>query len=305
MTGQKTDRAMQLRYLRYFVTLAQTRHFAKAASACGVSQPTLSAGLNALEQELGKRLVERDRRFVGLTEHGEAILPWAQQIVSALASMNQTVSATNAHLEGEVTLAAIPAALPYVGILGDALLRRFPGVSLTIQSCTSREIETRLRAFEVDAGLTYLDHEPLPHMLSVPLYGERFVFVARRTEALEGRKRISWREAAAYPLCLLHQGMQFRRILDARLAQMGLTATPRINADSNVSLLALVKSAEFATIVPDGYAQLFSGLDWAIFLPFDQPDELRRVGLVVVDREPLSPLVSAILTIAKTLTPAD
>jgi hypothetical protein len=64
---------------------------------------------------MGKRLVERDRRFVGLTEHGEAILPWAQQIVSALASMNQTVSATNAHLEGEVTLAAIPAALTYVG----------------------------------------------------------------------------------------------------------------------------------------------------------------------------------------------
>ncbi len=292
---------MQFRYLRYFVTLAQTRHFARAASACGVSQPTLSAGLNALEQELGKRLVERDRRFIGLTGHGEAILPWAQQIVGALASINQAISVTSAHLEGEVTLAAIPAALPYVGILGDALLKRFPGVSLTVQSGTSREIERRLRAFEVDAGLTYLDHEPLTNMLSIPLYGERFVFVARRSEALEGRASISWQEAAGYPLCLLHQGMQFRRILDARLAQLGLTAAPRVNADSNVSLLALVKEASFATIVPDGYANLLSGLDWAVFLPFEEPDDLQRVGVVAVDREPLSPLVSAILTVATAL----
>jgi len=61
---------MQLQHLRYFVALARTRHFAQAASECGVSQPTLSAGLLALEQELDKRLVERDRRFIGLTEHG-------------------------------------------------------------------------------------------------------------------------------------------------------------------------------------------------------------------------------------------
>lgn len=296
---------MQLRYLGYFVTLAQTRHFAKAASLCGVSQPTLSAGLNALEQGLGKRLVERDRRFAGLTEHGEAILPWAQLIVGALAGMNQAVSATGAHLEGEITLAAIPAALPTVGILGDALLKRFPGVSLTVQSGTSREIEHRLRAFEVDAGLTYLDHEPLGHMLTVPLYTERFVFIARRSEALEGRETISWREAAAYPLCLLHQGMQFRRILDGRLAELGLVATPRVNADSNVSLLALVKSASFATILPDGYVRLLTGLDWAVFLPFDEPDSIHRVGLVAVGREPLSPLVSAILNVARALAPLE
>ena len=61
---------MQLRHLRYFVTLARIRHFARAAEECGVSQPTLSSGLIALEQEFGRRLIDRDRRFVGLTPHG-------------------------------------------------------------------------------------------------------------------------------------------------------------------------------------------------------------------------------------------
>ena len=64
---------MNLRDLKYFIALAETRHFGQAAARSFVSQPTLSAGLAALEQELGKRLVERDRRFIGLTEHGEAI----------------------------------------------------------------------------------------------------------------------------------------------------------------------------------------------------------------------------------------
>jgi DNA-binding transcriptional LysR family regulator len=275
---------VQLRHLRYFVTLARERHFAKAAAACGISQPTLSAGLGALEAEFGRRLVERDRRFIGLTPHGEAMLPWAEQILGAVSGMASAVAATAGPLRGEFGLAAIPAALP-----------------LAVRSATSRAIEHGLHALEVDAGLTYLDHEPPANVLAVPLYAERYVFLAARGTGFDDRAAISWQEACAVNLCLLHQGMQYRRILDERLAARGIAVSPRATADSHFALFAMVHSGAFATIVPDGYARLMAGVEWARFVPFDAAEEARRVGLVVVNRDPMGPMARAALAAARVL----
>lgn len=294
---------MQLRHLRYFVTLAREQHFAKAAAVCGISQPTLSAGLTALEAEFGRRLVERDRRFIGLTPQGEAMLPWAEQIIGALSGMASAVAATAAPLQGEFGLAAIPAALPLVGLLGEALLAQHPGITLAVRSATSRAIGRGLQAFEVDAGITYLDHEPPGNVLAVPLYAERYVFLAARGSGFDRQAAISWREACAQNLCLLHQGMQYRRILDEHFAARGLAVSPRATADSHFALFAMVHSGGLATIVPDGYARLMAGVQWARFLPFDEPEAARRVGLVVVNRDPLGPMARAALSAARALEP--
>lgn len=297
---------MQLRHLRYFVMLARHGHFARAAAECGVSQPTLSAGLAALEQEVGKRLVERDRRFIGLTAQGQAMLPWAEQILGAMGSMAQAVAATAAPLAGPFRLAAIPAALPLVGRFGDALLRRHPGLQLAVHQATSRAIEQDLQALSCDAGLTYLDHEPPAHVVAVPLAEERYLFVTRRDaaeEICEGTPAsMDWAQAAAQPLCLLHQGMQYRRILDAQFAARGLSVTPRAVADSYVALLSLVQSGRFATIIPDGYAALLTGLDWATLCPMAGAETARRLGLVVLDRQPMGPLALAALDVARALS---
>lgn len=292
---------MHFRQLRYFVTIARLRHFAQAAAECGVSQPTLSAGLLALEQEVGRRLVERDRRFIGLTSHGEAMLPWAEQILGAVNSMASSVAASSAPISGEFGLAAIPAALPLVGLFAEALLAQNPGLTLSVRSATSREIERSLNAFECDAGLTYLDHEPAGNVLSVELHAERYLFVTRAGAGFDGRSTITWEDAVAQPLCLLHQAMQFRRILDSRVKAQGLAIAPRAVADSYVALLDMVRSGGFSTIVPDTYAHLLEGLEWARLLPFEGEAERRRIGLVVMNRAPLGPLASAGLAAARDL----
>ncbi len=294
---------MQLRHLRYFVTLAREGHFAKAAARCGISQPTLSAGLGALEAEFGRRLVERDRRFIGLTPHGAAMLPWAEQILGAVNGMASAVAATAEPLRGEFGLAAIPAALPLVGLLSEVLLAQNPAMTLAVRSATSRAIEHGLHAFEVDAGLTYLDHEPPANVLAVPLYAERYMFLARRGSGFDDMAAIGWEEAAAQDLCLLHQGMQYRRILDERLAARGLAVAPRATADSHFALFAMVHSGAFAAIVPDGYARLMAGVEWARFVPFDVPEEARRVGLVVINRDPMGPMARAALAAARLVEP--
>lgn len=293
---------MQLRNLRYLLALEHERHFARAAQACNVSQPTLSAGLHALEVELGRRLVDRDRRFIGFTAEGRAVLPWARQVVAAVDSLSHATQAAAGPLKGQLRLGAIPASMPISGRFGALLRRMSPEVELAIYSLTSREIAQRLAAYELDAGLTYIDHEPPAHMMTIPLYAEHMVFVEHADAAPPAHGGPTLDAVLNRPLCLLHQRMQNRRILDANLAALGRAISPVATADSYVALLALVQTGAFATIMPDSYAPLLPS--WARMAPLDPPLPASRIGLVVPDRSPLEPLAHAALEVAGRIAPA-
>lgn len=100
---------MQLRLLDYFVALAREGHFSRATAACNVTQPTLSAGIAALEEQLGKRLVDRDRRYIDLTDEGRAALPWAQQAIAMIDGLEYAAETARGALRGTLRLGAIPA----------------------------------------------------------------------------------------------------------------------------------------------------------------------------------------------------
>ncbi|MCP6756238.1 LysR family transcriptional regulator, partial [Klebsiella pneumoniae] len=87
---------MFFRQLEYLVTLAREQHFARAAEACNVSQPALSAAIRRLEEELGVSIVERGQKFVGLTEDGARILGWARQTLAAWDGLKQEASISRA-----------------------------------------------------------------------------------------------------------------------------------------------------------------------------------------------------------------
>ncbi|MBJ7486712.1 LysR family transcriptional regulator [Brevundimonas sp.] len=292
---------MQLRLLEYYVVLAREKHFARAAAACNVTQPALSAGLVALEGLLGKRLVERDRRFIALTADGAAILPWAQQIVAMLDGLHHAADATAGTLRGDLRLGAIPASMPVVGLLVQTVRAGHPDLTVSVRSLTSREIERGLAAFELDAGVTYLDHEPPAQVVSVPLYSERAIFLTRAGGHGDGVSEIPLGDAVSQPLCLLHEGMQNRRILDAHLAARGLAVHPCATADSYVALVAMVESGAHASIVPDAYASLLPTERWARVIPFDIPLPPSRIGLIVSDRSPISQLPKATVLAARNL----
>ena len=158
---------------------------------------------------------------------------------------------------------------------------------------------------DFDAGLTYLDHEPPANMLAAPLHNEQYAFIARRGHGFDDRTEMGWGELADLPMCMLHQGMQYRRILDRQFAMHGLSVSPAAIADSYISLISLVRSGQFVSIVPDGYARLMQGMDWCRFFPIQPAAQLRRVGLVVVNRDPLGPMARAGLTVAQQLDPAQ
>ncbi|MEG3123360.1 LysR family transcriptional regulator [Sphingomonas sp. GB1N7] len=291
---------MLLRTLEYFVALAREQHFARAAEACHVSQPTLSAGIASLEEQLGKRLIERDRRYIGLTNEGRAALPWAQQAIAMIEGLEQASAAVRGPLRGALRLGAIPASMPVVGSFARVLKRAQPEVTLAVRSLTSREIERGLSSFELDAGITYLDHEPPSQILAAPLYNEKAIFVGH-VRSIGEIDAIGWDEALSQPLCLLHEGMQNRRILDANLAERKLSVSPCATADSYVALLAMVEAGGVATIVPDGYANLIPSGSWARVVPFSDPLPSSRVGLTVSNRPPLGTMAQAALAAARLL----
>jgi len=292
---------MQLRYLEYFAALARERHFARAAEACHVAQPTLSAGIIALEDMLGTRLVLRDRRFLDLTAEGHAILPFAQQMIADHAAMRAAINSDAGPLRGTLRLGAIPAAMPSVGQFVTTITELQPALHIEVRSLTSREIESSLIARDLDAGITYLSSEPLAQVRSVPLHAENFLFATQRGGAFDRREAVAMADAAASRLCLLHQGMQNRRILDAVLAERGLAVEPVATADSYVALLAMVMDGGLSAIVTDSHRRLIDAQPDILLLPFSDPPPPNQIGLVILNRDPISPLARVAETAARQL----
>ncbi len=125
---------MFVRHLSYFVALTRERHFARAADACHIIQPTLSAAMRKLETDLDVPLVVRGHRFLGLTSEGERVLAWARQILNDYDCLRLDLTGSPASLRGTLRLGAIPAAMPLVSFLTARLffhaIQRQPSNSL-------------------------------------------------------------------------------------------------------------------------------------------------------------------------------
>jgi DNA-binding transcriptional LysR family regulator len=126
--------------LNFLIALAQEQHFGRAAEACGVTQPTLSAGIKQLEGALGVLLVQRGSRFHAFTPEGQRTLEWARRIVGDARAMRQEMSALKRGLAGHIKIAAVPTALAMVASLTTPYRERHPDVSFTVWSRNSIEI---------------------------------------------------------------------------------------------------------------------------------------------------------------------
>jgi DNA-binding transcriptional LysR family regulator len=286
---------MLMRHLSYFTALAREQHFARAAEACNVTQPTLTAAIQKLEEDLGVRLVIRDHRFVRLTDEGEKLLSWARQILVDYDSLKDDLAGLRQGLTGTLQLGVIPAAMSAVSFVTSRFAAAHPAAHVEIRSMTSRAIERALEAFEIDAGMTYLDNEPLQHVRKVPLYHERYVFVARRDHPAAQASSIAWKQAAGQRLCLLSEDMQNRRIINKVAASIGVEVNPAIVSNSFLAILSHVRQGDWASIVPHTFARLFAGAGDVVALDIVDPVHAQVIGLVLSDREPHSPMSGALL----------
>ena len=280
--------------LEMFIALAQERHFGRAAGACGVTQPSLSSAIRVLEDQLGVQLVYRGARFQGLTPEGQRVLDWARRISGDMRAMKDEMRAVHRGLSGLLRLGVIPTALPMVAELTVPFLARHPNVRVTILSRTSAEILAGIETLELDAGITYLDNEPLGRVAQVPLFMEYYRFLCTEGSALAKHTQVRWAEVAAEPLCLLTGDMQNRRIVNGLLAEAGLKVAPSVESNSSIALIAHVRSGHWASVVPRGLAGMFEGAGLRA-IPIVEPEAEHSVGLITTRRDPQTPVLAALI----------
>ena len=287
--------------LDFILALARERHFGRAAEACGVTQPTLSAGVKQLEEQMGVLLVNRGSRFQSFTPEGEKVLDWARRIVGDHRAMRAEVNALRHGLTGRLRIAAIPTALAMIASLTTPFRQRHPNVRFTIISRTSIEVLEQLDNLEIDAGVTYLDNEPLGRVASVPLYRERYRLITSSDAPLGDRASVTWAEVAQVPLCLLTPTMQNRRIIDGLLRGAGGNPQPTLESNSMIVLFAHVRTGSWASVMPSKLAETLGLTDTIRAIPIVEPEAVHTIGLVVPAREPMTPLNVALVAEAKRL----
>ena len=293
---------MLFRQLEYLVALSRERHFARAAQACHVSQPTLSEAVRKLEDEFGVPLIRRERRFQGLTQEGERIVRWAERILADRESMRQEVGALRTGLSGRLTLGVIPTAAPAVPLLTSAFCAKHPLAQvLVLADLATDDIFRRLRNFEIDVALTYVTDPDVNGMTAVPLYRERYVFLMPSDGEFGRRDTVSWAEAARVPLCLLSSSMRGRRRLDALFGAAGVAPSPQLETDSIASLCSHVATGRWSSIVPAPFARTLDDTAGVRAVALEGADHAARVGLVLSSREPGSVVGRAFVDAARSI----
>jgi DNA-binding transcriptional LysR family regulator len=296
---------MDLRHLEYLVAVVREEHFGRAARSCGVSQPTLSSGIRRLESDVGFPVVRRSQRYEGLTPEGEKVLEWARRILADVGGLDAELGALRGGLTGQLRIGAIPTSLPCVSLLTTPLSQRHPGISVTVQSLNSRQIERGLHDFELELGVTYLYSEPLKGVRTLVLYEEHYVLLTGADGPVAGRNEVTWAEAAQLPLCLLTGDMQNRRILDSIFHEAGAEPQPTVETNSISTMFAHVRDGHWSSVLAHAWLHVFDVPAGMRVIPLVAPTTTSTVGLVWPDREPESILARALLDIAGAADVAD
>ena len=150
-----------------------------------------------------------------------------------------------------------------------------------------------LENLEVDAGLTYLDNEPLGRVNTIPLYqgGVSAADVAERP--LGNRDQVTWAEVGQVPLCLLTPDMQNRRIIDGLLRSAGAEPSPTLESNSMIVLFAHVRTGRWASVMPAKLADTLGLTDSVRAIPIVEPEVTHRSASSSPQRDPMTPLICA------------
>jgi LysR family hydrogen peroxide-inducible transcriptional activator len=241
---------MNLRDLRYFIALAETRHFGRAAEACFVSQPTLSTQLKKLEEELGVTLFERAPRNILLTPAGEQILRHAKLALSHVGTMQEIAKHTKDPESASVRLGIFPTLAPYLlPHVVPKLRKRFPNLELLLIEEKTEILIHQLRDGRIDAAILA---EPLieEQFGSMHLFTEPFVLALPENHPLSNQRTLGLGELEQQHLLLLEDGHCLRDQALAVCTLSGASEKEGFRATSLETLRQMVAAGVGITLLP-------------------------------------------------------
>lgn len=240
---------MELRHLRYFVALASSLSFTKAAERVHVAQSTLSHQIKQLEEEMGRPLFDRIGKRISLTEAGEAFLGHALRAIQEIDQGIGTLKAFGAEISGAVRIGATQTFnLGFIPECVAAFITLHPTVQPLVSELSADAIGNRLRNGELDLGISYRP-ESQGELHFEPLFDEEMVLVVGRNHPLAQRKRVRMVELNRQRMVLLPKEFSTRRMIDDCFRTCA--AEPVVAAEMNAvaPMLATVARTDVAAIV--------------------------------------------------------
>jgi DNA-binding transcriptional LysR family regulator len=294
------DKRVVNRKVEYLLALTKEGHFARAAAACHVSQPALSAGIQQLELELGVPIVKRGQRFHGLTEQGEIVLAWAQRMVAESQRLHEDLRRSTGSFPGTRRVGVVNFATPLITILALPFERQWPQVALRIIHLNAFELQQTIEDLAVDVAVTYLDNRQRLYSHTHSLYAEEYALLIRRDHPIAARTSVSWEEVRQLPLCLLSPEMRVLGPEENEVLAEPQGNSPQIIMNSVLAVMDHVRTGHWASVLPGPVHAMVSGDPQLVAIPLPHFGEPAHIGIVIPHREPPSRLAEAFFELATT-----
>lgn len=292
---------MTLQQLEYIVALDKTRHFVRAAEMCGVTQPTLSAMIQKLEDELDCRIFDRSSHPIVPTEIGVAVIQQAQVVLFNVNQLKENVLVQRGTVAGNLSLAIIPTVAPYLlpGII--SLFRSdYPEISLKISEMRTETIIEKLHTAEIDMAILSTPLED-PKILEVPLYYEKFIAYIAPDEPMYAQEEVSTNEMPLDHLWVLEEGHCLRNQVFNFCENKTHTST--YEAGSIDTLVKIVDRNGGYTVIPELHVDLLNETQKQNLRKIVRPEATREIALVIRHDYVREGMMNAVANTVKKIIP--
>lgn len=263
--------------MRYFLAVANTRSFSRAAELIHLTQPTLSHQIKQLEARLGTILFERSTKNVALTTAGQLFKPYCERILNEIESSKLALSALEGLMRGTLRIAVFHSFSQTVlpPILSEFALR-YPGVRVTARVVPRLDMERELIDAELDMALAYVtdDNEQI---IAERLFDEELVLVAGTKSSLAKRKSVPMRDLVMQPLVLLTPEFGARQFVDRFFAGTGTQPHVVLETNAIEPILATIRHTGLASVLSAGAVVDMKGLR---IVRLTTPPPRRTVGIL-------------------------
>jgi len=297
-----------VRQLQYVIALAREKHFARAAAVCHVSQPTLSAGIQQLETDLGVQIVKRGRRFLGFTESGELVLSWAQRMTNEAEGLRQKLKERAGNFAGTLRVGVMHSAIPLVKLFTVPFQQQYPEMNLRITHNDAFGIQEAIEAGSLDVAITYLGKKSGHYARKHVLYTEEYELLIRRGTCFSGRSSVRWEDIRQLPLCLMSPNTRLFGAKESEILNDALSKTPHIVTGAIWLVMDHVRTGKWASVLPRPVLIMIRDDEELEAIPLPSASANPTVGIVLPRIEPQSEAAEAFFEIAtakeslKTLT---
>lgn len=267
---------MQIGQLRCFLAVADERHFTRAARGLGLAQPSVSAQVRGLEDELGTTLFHRMPGRIALTEAGEALLPFARRILSDVDAAEAQLREVGGLARGRLAIGATPS---LTAVLVPPLLARFhatyPGIELALREAGSDDLVAAVEEGVVELALVIL---PVRHdvLETQTLLREELVLAVPPTHPLAKRRSLAVADLRDVPLVMFRDGYDLRSATEAACRAAGFAPTFAVEGGEMDGVLRLVAAGLGAAIVPSLVVAEQRAL---VAVRITQPSLTRTIGI--------------------------